>query len=108
MIPPGEKISVIPAFLELAKQGRLGAIVLDEGHWADLGDPTAYLAAHRDLALAPAIHPDAVVDPTATIERSVIGPRAEIAAGAVVRDSVVWPGAKVGAGEIVESRIVTW
>lgn len=108
LIPPREKISVIPAFLELAKQGRLGAVVLDEGHWADLGDPAAYLAAHRDLALAPAIHPDAVIDSMATIERSVIGPRAEIAAGAVVRDSVVWPGAKVGAGETVESRIVTW
>lgn len=106
LIPPGEKISVIPAFLELAKQGRLGAILLDEGVWHELGDPAAYLAAHRDLALAPAIHPDAVVAPDAVIERSVIGPRAEIASGAVVRDSVVWPGARVGAGEIVESRIV--
>ena len=106
LIPPREKISVIPAFLELAKQGRLGAIVLDDGDWRDLGDPAAYLAAHRELALAPAIHPGAVIDPTATIERSVIGPRAEIAGGAVVRDSVVWPGAKVGAGELVESRIV--
>ena len=108
MIPPGEKISVIPAFLELARQGRLGAVVLDGGHWADLGDPAAYLAAHRGLALAPAIHAEAVIAPDAVIERSVIGPRAEIAAGAVVKDSVVWPGAKVGEGELVESRIVTW
>ncbi|MCW1922857.1 sugar phosphate nucleotidyltransferase [Luteolibacter arcticus] len=107
LIPPREKISVIPAFLELAKQGRLGAIVLDDGDWRDLGDPAAYLAAHRELALAPAIHAEARIDPTAVIERSVIGPRAEIAAGAVVRDSVVWPGAKVGVGEQVESRIVT-
>jgi mannose-1-phosphate guanylyltransferase len=107
LIPPGEKISVIPAFLELARQGRLGGVVLDEGHWADLGDPAAYLAAHRDLALAAAIHPEAVIDPSAAVERSVIGPRAEIGAGAVVRDSVLWPGAKVGAGEAVESRIVT-
>ncbi|MCW1884628.1 sugar phosphate nucleotidyltransferase [Luteolibacter flavescens] len=107
MIPAGEMISVIPAFLELARQNRLGAAVLDEGHWADLGDPAAYLDAHRDLALAPAVHPDAIIDPAATIARSVIGPRAEIAAGAVVRDSVIWPGAKVGAGEVVDSRIVT-
>ena len=106
LIPAGEKISVIPAFLELARQGRLGAIVLDEGDWRDLGDPAAYLAAHRELALAPAIHPEAIVHPTATVERSVIGPRAEIAAGAVLRDSVVWPGAKVGAGEAVLSTIV--
>jgi mannose-1-phosphate guanylyltransferase len=107
LIPPREKISVIPAFLELAKEGRLGGVVIDDGHWADLGDPAAYLGAHRELALAPAVHPHALIDPSATIERSVIGPRAEIGAGAVVRDSVVWPGAKVGAGEIVESRIVT-
>ena len=30
LIPPGEKIAVIPAFLQLARQGRLGAIVLDD------------------------------------------------------------------------------
>ena len=107
LLPPGEKISVIPAFLELARLGRIGAIILDEGDWRDLGDPAAYLAAHRELALGPAVHPEAVLDPTATVERSVIGPRAEIGAGAVVRDAVVWPGAKVAAGETVEGRIVT-
>jgi mannose-1-phosphate guanylyltransferase len=107
LIPAAEKVSVIPAFLELAKQGRLGAVVLDGGDWRDLGDPASYLAAHRELALAPEIHPDALVDPTATVERSIIGPRAEIGAGAVVRDSVVWPGAKARAGEIVECRVLT-
>jgi NDP-sugar pyrophosphorylase family protein len=107
LLPPGEKISVIPAFLELARQGRIGAIVLDDGDWRDLGDPAAYLAAHRELALAPAVHPEAGIDPAASVERSAIGPRAEIGAGAVLRDAVVWPGAKVGAGEIVEGRIVT-
>lgn len=107
MIPGGEKISVIPAFLELAKQGRLGAVVLDEGDWRDLGDPAAYLAAHRELALAPAVHPAAKVDPSASLEGSVIGPAAEIGAGAVVRNSVVWPGAKVAAGAMVEGEIVT-
>lgn len=107
LLPPGEKISVIPAFLEFARQGRLGSIVLDDGDWRDLGDPAAYLAAHCELALAPAIHPDAFIDPTAIIERSVIGPRAEIAAGAVVRDSVIWPGAKVGVGGQIVSSIIT-
>jgi UDP-3-O-[3-hydroxymyristoyl] glucosamine N-acyltransferase len=98
---------VIPAFLDLAKQGRIGAVVLDEGDWRDLGDPAAYLAAHRELALASAVHPEAVIDPTATVERSVIGPRAEVGAGAVVKDSVVWPSGKVAAGQMVEGRIVT-
>ncbi len=107
LIPAGEKISVIPAFLELAKQGRLGAVVLDEGDWRDLGDPAAYLAAHRDLALAPAVHPAAKVDPSANLEGSVIGPAAEIGAGAVVRNSVVWPGAKVATGAVAADEIVT-
>lgn len=106
LLPPGEKISVIPAFLELAKQGSIGAIVLDEGDWRDLGDPAAYLAAHRDLALGPAVHPEAVIHPTALVERSVIGPRAEIGVGAVVRDSVVWSGAKVEAGRMVSGQVV--
>lgn len=37
LLPKDEKISVIPAFLELAKEGKLGAIVLDDGIWLDLG-----------------------------------------------------------------------
>jgi mannose-1-phosphate guanylyltransferase len=47
LIPAGEKVSVIPAFLELAKQGRLGAVVLDEGDWRDLGDPATVVLTER-------------------------------------------------------------
>lgn len=107
LIPPGEPVSVIPAFLKLAETGRLGHVVLDEGSWYDLGDPAAYLAAHRDLALAPPIHGQAVVAADATVERSVVGPGAVIGAGAVVRDSVIWPGARVEAGASVDGAIVT-
>jgi len=106
LLPPGEKISVIPAFLELAKQGRLGAIVLDEGEWRDLGDHASYLAAHRELALAPAIHPQAIIHPTAKITNSVIGPGSEIAEAAIVQDSVLWPGAKVGANQKINGQIL--
>lgn len=106
LLPPREKISVIPAFLELARRGRIGAIVLDDGDWRDLGDPAAYLAAHRELALAPSVHPEAMIHPTAEVEGSVIGPRAEIGAGAVVRASVVWPGARVESGRLVSGEVV--
>lgn len=105
MIPAAEKISVIPAFLELARAGRLGAIVLDEGVWLDLGDRASYLQAHRELDLAPPVHPLAHVD-GATIARSVVGPGATVAAGAVVRDSVVWPGCHVAAGAVLDRCIV--
>lgn len=106
LIPAGEKISVIPAFLELIRQGLLGAMVLDDGVWLDLGDRESYLTAHCELALATAIHPDATIAADATVERSVVGPGAIIAPGAVVRDSVVWPGSSVAAGAVLDRCIV--
>lgn len=105
-LPAGEKVSVIPAFLKLAQEGRLGAVVLDEGHWMDLGDRASYLQAHRSLDLGPLIHPDAKVDPRAIVERSAVGPGAVIEAGAVVRDSVVWPGAVIKGDAAIDGCIV--
>jgi len=105
-LPAGEKISVIPAFLELARVGQLGAIVLDDGVWLDLGDRDSYLQAHRELALAPAIHPEASVEAGAVIECSVIGPGARIEAGAVVRNSVVWSHTRVTATADLDRCIV--
>lgn len=105
-IPPGEKISVIPAFLELARLGQLGAITLDEGVWLDLGDRESYLKAHRELNLGPQVHPDAVVDATAVVENSVIGAGAIIESGASVRNSVVWPDTRIESGAELDGCIV--
>ncbi len=106
LLPEGEKISVIPAFLELARRGELGAIVLDDGVWLDLGDRQSYLQAHAELGLAPAIHADAIIEQGAIIERSVIGPRARIEAGAVLRDTVVWPDSWVTHSATLDRCIV--
>lgn len=106
LLPPGEKVSVIPAFLELASRGELGAIVLDEGVWLDLGDRASYLRAHRELALAERVHEDAVIEPGAVVEDSVVGPGAVVEAGAVVKNSVVWPGCRVTAGARLDGCIV--
>lgn len=106
LIPEGEKISVIPAFLELAKSGQLGAVVLDDGVWLDLGDRESYLQAHRELALAEAIHPDATIEGGATLEGSVVGPGAVVEAGAVVRDSVIWSGSRVTSDAVLDRCIV--
>jgi mannose-1-phosphate guanylyltransferase len=106
MIPPDEKISVIPAFLNLALSGKLGAVTLDEGVWMDLGDRASYLQAHRDLDLGPAIHPNATISSEAVIERSVIGPGAVLESGAVVRDSVVWPGGQIVSGARLNGCVV--
>ena len=106
LIPVHEKVSVIPAFLELAAAGRLGSVVLDEGVWMDLGDRPSYLQAHRDLDLGPTIHPEASVSPGAILERSVVGPGAFIESGAILRDSIVWPGCHVTSGAELDGCII--
>ncbi len=97
ILPAGEPHSIVPVFAELAREGRLGVIVIDEGEWLDLGDRDSYLAAHRRLDLGPAVHPGAKVAQGADVSGSVIGPGASVAAGARLRDCVVWPGAAVAA-----------
>jgi mannose-1-phosphate guanylyltransferase len=94
-IPAGEIIAVIPAFQELVREGGIGAVVLDEGDWMDLGDVESYLAAHRQLALQAPIHPEAIIENGAVIENSVIAKGARIHSGARVVNCVVWPGADV-------------
>lgn len=106
LLPAHEKVSVIPAFLTLAEQGRLGAVVLDEGEWLDLGDRESYLLAHRTLQLGPAIHPLAAIAPGARVENSVVGPASVVAAGARVRGSVVWPGQRITGDAVLDQCIV--
>lgn len=105
-LPTASKVSVIPAFLSLAERNQLGAIVLDEGVWLDLGDRESYLFAHRQLDLAPPIHPLAVIHPGAIVENSIIGRGAIIEAGARVSDSVVWADHRVASGAVLDRCIV--
>jgi len=106
LLPAAAKISVIPAFLTLAAEGRLGACVLDEGVWLDLGDRESYLSAHRELRLGPAIHPLARIGHGATVENSVIGPGAVVEAGAIVRNCVVWGGNRIAGDAVLDHCIV--
>ena len=115
MIPPGEKISVIPAYLELARQGRLGHRVLNEGDWLDLGTREAYLAAHglpagqgrpKMLADQPAGHPKALIADGARVTRSVIGPGCHVSADTEVGDSILWPGTTISPGAQLTNCIV--
>ena len=91
-LPDDPVVSVIPAFLQLASQNRLGAVILDDGQWFDLGERESYLTAHRISNLGPIIHSSARIDPAAVVVSSVIGPDAIVPAGAVIRNSVLWPG----------------
>lgn len=111
-IPAATKIGVVPIFCDMIRAGaKLGGIVIDAGHWWDLGNRENYLAVHTALASqepAPWIHPTAQIAPTATISgATAIGPDARIGAHASVNDSLVWEGAEIASGTLLNHCIIT-
>lgn len=111
-IPAATKISVVPIFCDMIRAGaKLGGVVIDEGHWWDLGSREHYLGVHRDLAHdqpAPWIDPSAQIAADAHILGvTAIGAGARVGAGAVLRDCLVWDGAEVAPGAQLDRCIVT-
>lgn len=123
-IPAATKISVIPLFIEMIRSGaKLGGVIIDDGHWWDLGNREQYLAVHRELAagtpllasgVSPLTHPAPWVAPGANVANDAqllgatsIGEGASIGAGAVLQDSIVWPGARIVPGAHLTRCIVT-
>jgi len=112
-VPAGRKFSierdVFPAIV--ADGGIYG--LATEDYWIDTGRPDTYLQANLDLLdgtrnvkLDDAIQAGAVIDPTATVERSMVAAGASIGANAKVVESVLLPGARVGARAVVEGSVV--
>ena len=94
LLPANEKISIVPAFLELIKRGELGAYhVKGSPEWLDIGTRESYLKASFDLT--PEISAEAVVSADAQVENSWVAPGAVVEAGAKVTDSILWPGTTV-------------
>jgi mannose-1-phosphate guanylyltransferase len=109
-IPAATKISVVPIFCDMIRSGaKLGAVLMDDGDWWDLGAREQYLAVHRALPhTAPWIAPGATVDASAQVlGASAIGEGASIGAGARLTDCMVWDRAEVAPGAVLERCIVT-
>jgi mannose-1-phosphate guanylyltransferase len=108
-IPAAKRISVIPIFCDMIREkARLGGIVIDDGHWFDLGTREQYLAAHRQLGDGPWIANTARVSPSALILGATsIGDRARVGDGAQLRDCLIWEDAEVAPGAVLERCIVT-
>ncbi|HWL54210.1 MAG TPA: sugar phosphate nucleotidyltransferase [Chthoniobacteraceae bacterium] len=104
---------VVPVFLKMIETGaRLGAIVIDDGLWHDLGTREAYLDAHRLLLgrdpSLPTVHPDAKIAPGARISGSTfVGPGATIGEDVVLHDCVLWHGVTIARGSRLTRCIVT-
>jgi NDP-sugar pyrophosphorylase family protein len=108
-IPAHEHISIIPILCNLIRDqpGSVGGIVLDAGHWWDLGTPAQYLDVHRhfyDLYLEAddpskvdwptPIQPSSRIVDTALEGLISIGKNVDLARGSSLRDVIVWPGTK--------------
>jgi NDP-sugar pyrophosphorylase family protein len=133
-IPPGEIFSfeyqLFPALL--AANAPFYAYVW-EGYWIDIGTPSRYLRAHRDLLAGrfnghrparpvpapytgegepPRVDATSVVDPSCVLKAgveivdSVLGPNCMIEERARIEGSVLWAGTRVGQASIVRQTLV--
>jgi len=119
-IPAETAVSIIPIYLDLLRAGiPIGADIVDDGVWLDLGTRDSYLDAHARfapggvrLSYEPdawpvAVAPDAEIDPSARLLGSCcIGAGARIGPDAVLHDCVLWENAKVTANARLERCVV--
>ena len=112
-IPPATKLSVIPVFMELIRESKLGGVVIDEGRWWDLGTRNSYLDVHKHYSGHPEpwqvwTEPRAKIDPgVQLLGATAVGAGAHIGAGAVLEDCVVWENAQIAGGARLRNCIVT-
>jgi mannose-1-phosphate guanylyltransferase len=106
LIPPGGSVSVeYDVFPRIVGEGLYA--LADEGAWRDIGTPESFLAANLEwMPSGGLVDPTADVDPTASVERSVVGPGCRIGARARVRESVVLAGALVAEGMTVDNLVM--
>ncbi|MEQ8840626.1 MAG: NDP-sugar synthase [Acidimicrobiales bacterium] len=111
-IDTGRKVSIErETFPEMVAEGGLWAVQSD-AYWVDAGTPETYLQIQLDLLdgvrgrRVDGRSADATLDPTATVERSVVMSGATVEAGATVRNSVVSPGATIGADAVIDGSVI--
>ena len=118
-IPARIKVPVVPIFLEMIRQEqKLGGVVVDNGHWWDLGTREQYLAANRHVATgevsageAPGIsriHPTAKISVTAKISAATaIGANAVVGENACLNNCIIWENAHIAPGSVLENCIIS-
>lgn len=120
-IPAGKKISFIPILAEwIGAGGKIGGVLLQDGHWFNLGSKTEYLAVHqtieqehwrpaylRETSWPQRIASDAIIDSTAQVRGcSSIGAGCHIGADAIIEDSILWAGAQIASRARLKRCIV--
>ena len=88
------------------ERGRLGGAEV-AGRWAEVGTPGDYLRVVLEALPARGwIHPSAVVEPGAVVERSMVGPGVRLETGARLVRSVAGHGAVVRRGATVVESVL--
>ena len=120
-IPPHKKVSFIPIVADwIGQGGRIGGVVLDDGHWFNIGSRKEYLEVHRTIAdqkwkpryvNAPGwpehTAKSAIIDPSAKVRGcSVIGEHCHVGAEATLEDTILWPDAEIASQSRLEACIV--
>ncbi len=122
-LTPGKVESVIPIFLKMIVEGAgLGGVVIDAGHWWDLGNRVSYLEAHRSLEELNSHFPDyaardarhrTAIDPSANVSSTarlsgvnIIGAQSVVEPGAELNDCILWPGARIASSARLTRCIV--
>jgi mannose-1-phosphate guanylyltransferase len=113
-IADGRRVSIErETFPSLVESGSLYARA-DDAYWIDVGTPERYLQASLDFLDGKRGDPvdaemllpdDLLVDPSAVVERSVLGRGCRVLEGARVVDSVLHGGVTVGVGASVRRSI---
>ncbi len=99
MFPEEELFSIVPVWLELIRQGKVGGVVFDWANWNEIGNPAGYIDTLLALNSRERIHPTASIHPAAELgEDCVVGQDAVVPEGAVLDDCIVWPRTHVAPG----------
>lgn len=116
-IPAHTKLSVIPIFMKMIEEGAaLGGVVIDEGHWWDLGTREQYLDIHRHLQsdVPPSLPSPEWISPSAKVAGSAqilgattLGADVVVGENAILRNCIVWEGATIAENSLLENCIVT-
>lgn len=111
LFPEEDVFSIVPVWLELIKQGKVGGVVFDWANWHEIGSPAGYIDTMMELTSRERIHPTASISAAADLgEDCVVGQDAVIPASVVMDDCIVWPRTHVAPGTyrrcILTPRIV--
>ncbi len=99
LFPAENEFSIVPVWLGLIRQGRVGGVVFDWANWHEIGSPAGYVDTMMELTSRERIHPTACIAAGADLgEDCVVGQDAVIPAGVVLDDCIVWPRTHVAPG----------